>query len=493
MRIVNISVADGVVTYQDGQSAGVMGEHMATQLVIELPSSMVTDVDYHIISFDTGFDSVISDIITTQQSNLIYSADGTIYCTLWQELTSSTMLNLTVAAYSVTDNVPTLIEKSPIISVSFDMSVDESGKQSNTESFGIVTNALRLAQMATHEHSNKVLLDTYTNADADISSAVAHDHEHSNKVLLDAYTNADADISSAVLNSHTPSAVATFADLPATALKDEKCNVCSDVAQLTFSTYASLMFNPSPVDVPLFFAGTSRLGLYSFVDPEDANGGDCVVFSTTSDDFGNKFLQIIAIVGGVIYNYFSRDVTLLSSQYTAGWHDGNDIPCAAPTLTDFTVLRIEHGTTQYTAAADLTADVLSALRSASAVLNTSTAEMHMRGVYVFDGTASWTREHDENELELYTGTLCANHRYYATIGDDLTLTLPSSATLDKSRDNSILMYLNCTADIDITFADALYYGRALPDTTQGTHEIIAAYNVGAGKWQIGALETGAVS
>ena len=56
-----------------------------------------------------------------------------------------------------------------------------------------------------HTHSNKALLDTYTQTETDLASAVADDHTHSNKALLDTYTQSESDLASAVADDHTHS------------------------------------------------------------------------------------------------------------------------------------------------------------------------------------------------------------------------------------------------------------------------------------------------
>jgi len=54
-----------------------------------------------------------------------------------------------------------------------------------------------------HEHDNKTLLDSYTQANADIVDAVSKRHAHANKALLDTYNQTNADIVNAITNSHT--------------------------------------------------------------------------------------------------------------------------------------------------------------------------------------------------------------------------------------------------------------------------------------------------
>lgn len=54
----------------------------------------------------------------------------------------------------------------------------------------ILTSALAAAIAASHSHSNKALLDTYTQTEADIASAISLKHTHANKTLLDSITSA---------------------------------------------------------------------------------------------------------------------------------------------------------------------------------------------------------------------------------------------------------------------------------------------------------------
>lgn len=56
---------------------------------------------------------------------------------------------------------------------------------------------------ARHTHTNKALLDTYTQTEANLADAVNKKHSHSNKALLDTYDQTNADIKDAVDKKHT--------------------------------------------------------------------------------------------------------------------------------------------------------------------------------------------------------------------------------------------------------------------------------------------------
>lgn len=57
-----------------------------------------------------------------------------------------------------------------------------------------------------HSHVNKTLLDTYTQAEADIDDAVTKKHVHVNKALLDTYAQTEANLLDAVSKKHTQNA-----------------------------------------------------------------------------------------------------------------------------------------------------------------------------------------------------------------------------------------------------------------------------------------------
>lgn len=188
MRTLNIEVSDTSVNYVDGKLAGRIGEHNATQLIIKLPELLRNGVDYHIISFDTLQGSVVSSAITTDDTKEAYLSGDKIYCTLWQELTKTPALMFTVEAYAVTDNEPVMIAKSPYIDeLYFEMSADDNGAQAETGGHGLACDVETLLQ-SSHSHSNKSLLDSYTQTESSLADAVGKAHSHENIELLNDIT-----------------------------------------------------------------------------------------------------------------------------------------------------------------------------------------------------------------------------------------------------------------------------------------------------------------
>lgn len=75
---------------------------------------------------------------------------------------------------------------------------------------------------ARHTHSNKALLDTYTQTEVDIADAVSKKHSHSNKSLLDTYTQTEANLADAVSKKHEHSNKSVLDDITAAYTSEEQ-------------------------------------------------------------------------------------------------------------------------------------------------------------------------------------------------------------------------------------------------------------------------------
>ena len=67
----------------------------------------------------------------------------------------------------------------------------------------VPTDAINANTAARHTHSNKALLDSYTQTEANLAGAVSSRHTHSNKALLDSYSQTNANLSDAVTKKHS--------------------------------------------------------------------------------------------------------------------------------------------------------------------------------------------------------------------------------------------------------------------------------------------------
>lgn len=59
-------------------------------------------------------------------------------------------------------------------------------------------NGTIISDIYVHDHSNKDLLDTYTQTEIDLSNAVSNTHSHDNSALLDTYTQTESNLISSI-------------------------------------------------------------------------------------------------------------------------------------------------------------------------------------------------------------------------------------------------------------------------------------------------------
>jgi len=464
MRTLNLVLTDSTVEYQNGKCAGRIGEHNATRVVLALPPEMLAGVDHHLISFETGYGAVVSNVITSDSSQAAYLQGGKIYCTLWQELTRSPMLLMTVEAYAVLNGKPVMIAKSPIIDgLYFELAVDgDLPAQADTGATGLAAALLSL-QASEHAHANLALLDTLTLGDAHYFSAER------------------------------------YSDLPQGLPKGAAAYVRSGGAALGFGLYGSLVCAAELEDADL--CDTSGQMSFSLLGrlPGEANANQpCIELHDRFFDSatGEPVLTLSVFVIGVQYHCFGRAFSLSGTLRQKSWHveqSGNLVPCAPPAIQNVEIKCMNANGVDYTSGQTLPESVASMLECVSRVVNTGADEMRAAGRYFFDGV-SWVPVRDENRLVRFTGRMKPNRKYFASISRDTTFTLPGSHELEPGVDNAILLYLNLAAGVTLSFSgDVLYYRGEAPKSTEGFHELIITYNVLAGKWQVGEIGTGAAA
>ena len=71
--------------------------------------------------------------------------------------------------------------------------------------FDDISSDLSDVEGTSHTHSNKSLLDTYTQTEANLADAVTKKHTHSNKSLLDTYSQTESNLADAVSKKHSHS------------------------------------------------------------------------------------------------------------------------------------------------------------------------------------------------------------------------------------------------------------------------------------------------
>ena len=93
------------------------------------------------------------------------------------------------------DEVYVCVDDTATAAVWKNLSLDQAEVSANVDVAANTTNR--------HNHTNKALLDTYTQTEVDLASAVLLKHTHTNKALLDAYTFTNAAITSLISSEHT--------------------------------------------------------------------------------------------------------------------------------------------------------------------------------------------------------------------------------------------------------------------------------------------------
>lgn len=94
-----------------------------------------------------------------------------------------------------------------------------------------------------HTHSNKALLDTYTQTESDLADAVAKKHTHSNLSLLETYTQTDSDLADAVLKKHTHANKSTLDKLTEDGSGNPVFNGNSIVIETTPGSYKKIVIS----------------------------------------------------------------------------------------------------------------------------------------------------------------------------------------------------------------------------------------------------------
>ena len=100
MRQVNIKLNYNSIVSLSSRDIGFVGEHNATELIIEVPQQCITDADCFLLNFNDGRLDIVSHIITDDtREDGAWVEDGKIHCVLWQQLTRGQNLSITVEGY----------------------------------------------------------------------------------------------------------------------------------------------------------------------------------------------------------------------------------------------------------------------------------------------------------------------------------------------------------------------------------------------------------
>ncbi|MCL2508856.1 MAG: hypothetical protein FWF05_06740 [Oscillospiraceae bacterium] len=521
MRTINLVLTDSSVDYPDGKCLGRIGEHNAAQVILELPQEMLNGIDYHLISFETGYGCVVSDMITGDSTKPAYLQGGKIHCTLWQELTVSPILLMTAEAYAVLDDKPVMIAKSPLIDgLYFELSVNDSfSAQPNTEAFGLAP-ALMSLQASEHVHANMELLESYGQPDGAIANAVEKTHVHASgsadltpqmKANYDAahnhgqsahapsnaqknvqpdwaQTNGAADdyiknkpgnatplspgLMSAADKARLDSidsvagqhyiCVNHFSELPQGMPKGTRAYVRNGGAALDFGLYDSLVCETEFDDAD-FFCLSPTLDLALLTDlPIDQNSNtSCIELTDIFKDSatGEPVPMLTVTTGGVTCCCFSHSFLFAGIPCAKGWnhYDNGTYTPCAPPAVHNFNLKCLNAGGHYYASGDAMPENIAVMLKDISRLVNVSKDEMREAGSYFYDGASWVFERDENRLVRFTGRLKPNRKYFASLNANTTFTLPSAQELDPETDNAILVYLSLSKNTVISFTGDVIY------------------------------------
>ena len=164
MRQVSINVDGDNVTYPNGKFIGYVGEHYETQLLIRLDVQYFEGMDYNILAFSDGKNKYYSSVATENNGNVnCYRTGGLICCKLWQQLTQSNILYVTVEAYVKDENEnAVLVKKTPLIGPLY---LEYSAQGIPDKTYLNTIGAGGDLSEVLHTHENKEVLDKFTESD----------------------------------------------------------------------------------------------------------------------------------------------------------------------------------------------------------------------------------------------------------------------------------------------------------------------------------------
>ncbi len=237
-----------------------------------------------------------------QISQFYVAVDGTV--TLYTD--DKTLTGIIVISTSTAYYVPALTEYGSV-SVTNVIGIGDLAIKDTVGDDDITADSnLEESVLLRHTHTNKALLDTYTQTESDIADAVSKKHIHNNKALLDTYTQTESDIADAISKEHTHSNKAvldTITSIDKTKLdglgdlasKDTVAG--ADVSNGTISTGTTLICTKK-----LLWSGSTNIGhetafttVYTYTDGATINGRkfEIEIAKSSSSNMTDKTLVFI--------------------------------------------------------------------------------------------------------------------------------------------------------------------------------------------------------
>ncbi|MBQ7541356.1 MAG: hypothetical protein IJT44_03580 [Clostridia bacterium] len=463
-----------------------------------------------------------------RENEIVYlESDGFFRCTdgAWARLTDDA---LAAAVASLSDDVPSAAD-----TARWDGAAADAHTHENKTALDTVTAAKTASWDAAatdaHTHANMTALDTIAAAKlASWDAAAADAHTHANQAALDSITSSRItawETSGGIEVVETKPSPATVGKIiccgdflwlgKQTTGGTEWLKIAShrhtnsttlgkiteqngqmrfdgrtvvtqtpdDVQPLVFAVYNSLSLRDdytgvgSLDDVPIFVTDSAfTVGLYE--DAQNPDTCDSVVLTEATDDDGLPVRLIKVRMNGVYAARWSRACTVLGIDFDAGvWYSGNT-QTTAPAISDFYPHFLNVCGDWYDDLSALPAKAASALRSFSQCVNISAAAMGTIAV-------------PDDTVTRLTGTIEPNRKYAYSAGLDLALPLPTVPW--RTQDAQFVLYLTCTADVDVTFPQTTQFIGGVPNTETGVHKLIGSWLREQSCWAVGGLTAEAAS
>ncbi len=198
-----------------------------------------------------------------------------------------------------------------------------------------------------------------------------------------------------------------------------------------------------------------------------ANGDYIGLKNVQTLSSGLNIRAITASLNSVLYSFSPKPV----GGTPAGWtSNGQTVP--APTFYGFSPTEVDVDGVTYTDLSILPDKARSALRSLSQCLNTSASAM---------GTINIP----EDAVLCMGDEIHPNRKYALTTGEDVMLPLLPVPWSEK--DAQFVLYLTCTADIDLTLPEGTRIVGEI-NSNIGKHKLVGCWLRDAGVWSVGSVD-----
>ena len=249
------------------------------------------------------------------------------------------------------------------------------------------------------------------------------------------------------------------------------------------TTYAALQIRADWADVPVYVTGANEVvARLSSDDTSESGFAVSEIRLSYLQDFSTGMpcpvLRVSA--GGRVYENYSVLFHDREQDRAAGWYEVTDdyhyLGTDAPTLSAMRFDKLILSSTEvYTDLTSLPDKAKCALDTLSRMVNVSADAMGTLGVI-------------EDGVQRLQNVMIANRAQHLETSSNLTLSLPAVPAW-TDEDLQMVLYLDCGADIDVTFPVGTEFIGGTPNTKAGSHKLIFILYRDASVWSVGGIDT----